>query len=88
MINTMYQYISKINRSQLYMRLLELKMNNLQTIFPKKTWKDEFFNYGITNEKQKDTIVSKTPYISFKAVLEIINNLKLMDRANLLKEHN
>ena len=28
MINTMYQYISKINRSQLYMRLLELKMNN------------------------------------------------------------
>ena len=28
MINTMYQYISKINRSQLYMRLLELKMEN------------------------------------------------------------
>jgi hypothetical protein len=27
MINTMYQYISKINRSQLYMRLLELKIN-------------------------------------------------------------
>ncbi len=38
-------------------------------------WKDEFFNYGITNEKQKNTIVSKTPYISFKAIIEIVNNL-------------
>jgi len=28
MINTMYQYVSKINRSQLYMRLLELKLEN------------------------------------------------------------
>ena len=56
----------------------DLKMNNLQTIFPKNKWKDEFFNYGITNEKQGNTIVSKTPYISFKAVLEIINNLKIV----------
>jgi TATA-box binding protein (TBP) (component of TFIID and TFIIIB) len=29
MINTMFQYQSKINRSQLYMRLIELKMTNL-----------------------------------------------------------
>lgn len=29
MINTMYQYISKINRSQLYMRLLELKIDGI-----------------------------------------------------------
>lgn len=29
MINTMFQYQTKINRSQLYMRLIELKMTNL-----------------------------------------------------------
>jgi len=29
MINTMFQYKTKINRSQLYMRLIELKMTNL-----------------------------------------------------------
>jgi hypothetical protein len=69
-VNNYESFIAKMNA--------DLKMNNLQTIFPKKTWKDEFFNYGITNEKQKDTIVSKTPYISFKAVLEIINNLKIV----------
>jgi hypothetical protein len=40
-------------------------------------WKNEFFNYGITNEKQSSTIVSKIPYISMKVIIEIINNLKL-----------
>ena len=69
-VKTYESFIEKMNA--------DLKMNNLQTIFPKDKWKDEFFNYGITNEKQKDTIVSKIPYISFKVVLEIINNLKIV----------
>jgi hypothetical protein len=46
-------------------------------------WKKEFFNYGITNEKQNNTTVSKTPYISMKVIINIINNLKL---TNILKE--
>jgi hypothetical protein len=40
-------------------------------------WKKEFFNYGITNLEQKNTTVSKTPYISMKVIIEIINNLRL-----------
>ena len=46
-------------------------------------WKKEFFNYGITNLEQKNTTVSKTPYISMKVIIEIINNLKL---TNVLPE--
>ena len=47
------------------------------------TWKKEFFNYGITNERQNNTIVSKTPYISMNVIIKIINNLKL---TNILKD--
>ena len=46
-------------------------------------WKNEFFNYGITNLEQKNITVSKTPYISMKVIIEIINNLKL---TNVLPE--
>jgi hypothetical protein len=46
-------------------------------------WKNEFFNYGITNLEQKNTTVSKTPYISMKVIIEIINKLKL---TNVLPE--
>lgn len=46
--------------------------------FAKKSdWEKEFFNYGIVNDTQKNTIVSKTPYISMKAIIEIINSIKL-----------
>jgi hypothetical protein len=44
-----------------------------------KIWKNEFFNYGITNIEQKNTTVSKTPYISMKVIIEIINNLKTLN---------
>jgi len=55
----------------------DLNIPELNTIFKdEKKWKDEFFNYGITNEKQKNTVVSKTPFLSFKAIIHIINNLK------------
>jgi hypothetical protein len=57
----------------------DLKVEQFKTIFAKEAdWKTEFFNYGITNEKQGNTIVSKTPYISFKAIIEIINNYKIL----------
>lgn len=39
----------------------------------------EFFNYGITNEKQKNTTVSKTPYLSMGAIIKLINNLKTLN---------
>lgn len=54
----------------------DLGISEFETIFKDKNkWKSEFFNYGITNEKQKNTTVSKTPYLSFKVIIEIINNL-------------
>lgn len=59
----------------------DLNLSILNDIFKdEKVWKQEFFNYGITNEKQKNTVVSKTPYISFKAIIEIINNLKTIKK--------
>jgi hypothetical protein len=39
----------------------------------------EFFNYGVTNLQQKNTTVSKTPYISIGAIIKIINNLKTLN---------
>jgi hypothetical protein len=41
--------------------------------------KNEFFNYGVTNLQQKNTTVSKTPYLSIGAILKIINNLKTLN---------
>lgn len=56
----------------------------VKTVFKNdKIWQKEFFNYGITNDQQKNTLVSKTPYISMKVIIEIINNLKL---TNILPE--
>ena len=42
-----------------------------------KEWKDEFFNWGAINITQKDTTFSKDPYISFKLILELVNNMKV-----------
>lgn len=47
-----------------------------------KLFKDdekEFFNYGVTNIQQKNTTVSKTPYLSMGAIIKIINNLKTLN---------
>ena len=43
----------------------------------KSEWINEFFNWGISNEKQKDTKYSKEAYISFKLILAILNNARL-----------
>jgi hypothetical protein len=47
-------------------------------IFNKQSdWEKEFFNWGAINITQKDTTFSKESYISFKLILEIINNMKV-----------
>jgi hypothetical protein len=40
-------------------------------------WKNEFFNWGIENKRAEDNTTSKTPYISLRLILEIINALNL-----------
>jgi hypothetical protein len=73
--------VVKTYKSFIAMIAADLDIPELVTKFAdEKIWKNEFFNYGITNEKQKNTIVSKVPYISFKVVLEIINNLKILKK--------
>ena len=49
-----------------------------QQIGPKKDiYEKELFNFGVYNKQQKDTTASKTPYISFKFIIELINKLQL-----------
>jgi len=47
----------------------------LKTLIDADKWKNEFFNWGIENKKTEDNAVSKTPYISVKLALKIINSL-------------
>ncbi len=42
----------------------------------KKDWETDFFNWDAVNLAQKDTSISKTPYISFKLILHILNKIK------------
>ncbi|MFM2394266.1 MAG: hypothetical protein RLZZ546_2248, partial [Bacteroidota bacterium] len=42
-----------------------------------KDWENEFFNWGAINITQKDTTFSKDPYISFKLILVLVNNMKV-----------
>lgn len=37
----------------------------------------EFFNWGVLNEKQEDTKFSKDPYVSFRLIMKIINNIQV-----------
>jgi hypothetical protein len=40
--------------------------------------KSELFNWGIINTDEKDTNVSKDPYISFRFILDILNSSKIV----------
>ena len=53
----------------------DLNLNKLTSnpIFTNKYLKEELFNWGIQNLDEKDTNVSKDPYISFKFILDILN---------------
>lgn len=43
----------------------------------KDKWYEDFFNWGLINNDAKDETYSKTPYISFRLILHLLNNLEL-----------
>ena len=43
----------------------------------KDNWYEDFFNWGLINNDAKDETYSKTPYISFRLILHLLNNLDL-----------
>jgi len=48
----------------------------LSIVFSKPDdWKKEFFNWGVESKKAEDNTISKTPYISVRLALKIINSL-------------
>ena len=47
----------------------------LETFKDTKKWEKEFFNWGIEEKRAEDNTISKTPYISFRLILNIINSL-------------
>ena len=49
----------------------------LAQIITQKDDVNEFFNWGVINEKQEDTKFSKDPYVSFRLILKIINNIQV-----------
>jgi len=56
----------------------DLNVPELKDVFKiKSDWEKEFFNWGISNEKQKDTKYSKEAYISFKLILKILSESML-----------
>ena len=64
------EYVTFLNKLSADLNHPELK----DTFKVQSEWKAEFFNWGISNEKQKDTKYSKEAYISFKLILAILNN--------------
>lgn len=42
-----------------------------------KDWKNEFFNWHMMNAKEKDKVVSYDSYISFKLILELLQNSQI-----------
>jgi len=53
----------------------DIDTNLLNTFKKPDDWKKEFFNWGVENKKAEDNAISKTPYISMRLILEIINSL-------------
>lgn len=41
--------------------------------YSEKDWKNEFFNFSMINQQEKDKTVSYKPYVSFKFVLELLS---------------
>lgn len=68
---TYQQFIEKIAGD------LQLKPENLKTIFSSEdVWKNELFNFGAYNLTQKDITASKTPYISIKFIIKLLNSIR------------
>jgi hypothetical protein len=70
----------KIDEYDTFLNKLSADLNKpeLKDVFKLKAdWENEFFNWGISNEKQKDTKYSKEAYISFKLILKILSESML-----------
>ena len=63
-------YVTFLNKLSADLNHPELK----DTFKVQSEWEKEFFNWVISNDKQKDTKYSKEAYISFKLILAILNN--------------
>ena len=54
-----------------------LPVDMLTDKLKKDKWYEDFFNWGLINNDAKDETYSKTPYISFRLILHLLNNLDL-----------
>ena len=65
---------------QTWVNQLAADLNNPEFVTLLKSatdWEKEFFNWGAVNTTQTETTFSKDAYISFKLILELINNMQL-----------
>ncbi len=54
----------------------DFNLPNILTL-NEKEWKNEFFNWHMMNAKEKDKVVSYDSYISFKLILELLQNSQI-----------
>jgi hypothetical protein len=64
---------------QSWVKKIAADMNEppLETVITEKDDKNEFFNWGVLNEKQEDTKFSKDQYVSFRLIMKILNNIQV-----------
>jgi hypothetical protein len=64
---------------QSWVKKIAADMNEppLETVITEKDDKNEFFNWGILNDKQEDTKFSKDQYVSFRLIMKILNNIQV-----------
>lgn len=60
----------------------DLNVIELANIIKEKDDKNEFFNWGVINAKQDDSKYSKDPYVSFRLILKILNNIVVLKQSN------
>jgi hypothetical protein len=54
---------------------IDINVPSLATLINEKEDGKEFFNWTAINDKQEDSKFSKDPYISFRLILKILNNM-------------
>ena len=69
----------KVTGFQSWVKKLAADMNEppLENVITEKDDINEFFNWGVINEKQEDAKFSKDPYVSFRLILKILNNIQV-----------
>jgi hypothetical protein len=69
----------KVTGFQSWVNKIAADMNEppLAKIITEKDDINEFFNWGVINEKQEDAKFSKDPYISFRLIMKILNNIQV-----------